>query len=233
MATWGRVSGRGSVFEGRRGGALTKGSGGVSGESGLGGSGSSAIPPWSSGWSGYTSTPVPMFTGKTSWDQYREVFEAIVSSNGWDGVTAALQLVSHLGGDALNVALLVPASRRVMSAVLLDTLREHYSSPGRLADYRWQFERISRGRYVRFCGGIGDIEGIEGFWRFEFVGAATAGVQSIYCGVLRPSTFGWCGAGHSYPGYYRPMPCLGEPRRGYGLSGNRPHSESASSGISD
>ena len=39
------------------------------------------------------------------------MFEAIVSSNGWDGVTAALQLLSHLNGDALNVALLVPESR--------------------------------------------------------------------------------------------------------------------------
>ena len=52
----------------------------------------------------------------------------------WDSVTAALQLVSHFGGDALNVALLVPASRRVMLGVLLDTLMEHYSSPGSLAD---------------------------------------------------------------------------------------------------
>ena len=31
-------------------------------------------------------------------------------SNGWDGVTAALQLVAHLEGDALNIALLVPQS---------------------------------------------------------------------------------------------------------------------------
>ena len=85
-----------------------------------------------------------MFTGKTSWDQYRQVFEAIVSSNGWDSVTAALQLVSHLGGDALNVALLVPASWWVMPGVLLDTLTEHYSSPGRLADNRRRFERVSR-----------------------------------------------------------------------------------------
>ena len=30
-------------------------------------------------------------------------------SNGWDDATAALQLLSHLEGDALNVALLVPA----------------------------------------------------------------------------------------------------------------------------
>ena len=48
--------------------------------------------------------------GKTSWDQYLQVFEATVSSNGWDGITAALQLVSHLKGDDLNVALLVPHS---------------------------------------------------------------------------------------------------------------------------
>ena len=59
-------------------------------ESGYGGSRRSAIPPQPSGWSGFTATSVPMFAGKTSWDQYRQVFEAIVSSNGWDGATAAL-----------------------------------------------------------------------------------------------------------------------------------------------
>ena len=42
------------------------------------------------------------------------MFEAIVCSNGWDDVTAALQLVSHLDGDALNVALLIPESWRVV-----------------------------------------------------------------------------------------------------------------------
>ena len=64
--------------------------------------------------------------GKTLWDQYRQVFEAIVSYNGWDRAMAALQHVSHLEGDALNVALLVPARRRVVSGVLLDVLTEHY-----------------------------------------------------------------------------------------------------------
>ena len=54
-------------------------------ESGYGGSKKSVIPPQPLGWSGFTSTPVPMFAGKTSWDQYRQVFEAIVSSNGWGG----------------------------------------------------------------------------------------------------------------------------------------------------
>ena len=58
--------------------------------------------------SGITSTPVPRYSGKSSWEHYRQVFEAIACSNGWDDVTAALQLLSHLDGDALNVALLIP-----------------------------------------------------------------------------------------------------------------------------
>ena len=62
--------------------------------------------------SGFTSTPVPRYFGKSNCEQYLEVFEAIVCSNGWDDVTAALQLLSHLDGDPLNVALLVPESRR-------------------------------------------------------------------------------------------------------------------------
>ena len=31
----------------------------------------SAIPSQTSGWSGFTSRPVPMYAGKSSWDQYR------------------------------------------------------------------------------------------------------------------------------------------------------------------
>ena len=58
----------------------------------------------------FMSTKVPKFD-VTSWEQYRQVFDAIVQSNGWDDATAALQLFSHLEGDALNVALLVPESR--------------------------------------------------------------------------------------------------------------------------
>ena len=47
-------------------------------ESGYGGCRKSVVPPQSSGWSGFTSTPVPMFAGRTSWDQYRQVVEAII-----------------------------------------------------------------------------------------------------------------------------------------------------------
>ena len=61
----------------------------------------------------YTSTAVPRYSGKSNWEQYREVFEAIVCSNGWDDVTVALQLLFHLDGNALDVALLVPESQRV------------------------------------------------------------------------------------------------------------------------
>ena len=89
-------------------------------------------------------TKVPKFAGVTSWEQYRKVFDAIVLSNGWDDATATLQLLSHLEGDALNVALLVPESRRASRTGLVGALSAHYGSPGSLADHRRQFERTTR-----------------------------------------------------------------------------------------
>ena len=91
-----------------------------------------------------TTTKVPRFDGTTIWEQYHQVFEAIVRSNGWDNDTAALQLFSHLEGDALNVAHLVPLARRLSRSGPVDALTAHYGSPGRLADYRRQFERTTR-----------------------------------------------------------------------------------------
>ena len=64
--------------------------------------------------------------------------------NGWDDATAALELLSHLEGDALNVALLVPESRRASRVGLVGALSAHYGLRGRLADYRRQFERTTR-----------------------------------------------------------------------------------------
>ena len=78
----------------------------------------------------FMSTKVPRFAGMTSLEQYRQVFDAIVIPNGWDNATAALQLLSYLEGDALNVALLVPAPRRASRVVLVDALTAHYVSPG-------------------------------------------------------------------------------------------------------
>ena len=90
----------------------------------------------------FTSTPVPRYSGKSNWEQYREIFEAIGCSNGWDDVTAALQLLSHLDGDALNVALLVPESQRAVPKILINSLSDHYNSPGRRAEYTRQFQRV-------------------------------------------------------------------------------------------
>ena len=92
-------------------------------------------------WLGFKSTSVPRFSGKSNWEQYRQVFEAIVRSNGWDGITAALQLLSHLDGDALNVALLIPESQRMLPGFLVNSLSDHYNYPGRLAEYKRQFQR--------------------------------------------------------------------------------------------
>ena len=91
-----------------------------------------------------TTTKVPRFDGTTSWEQYHQVFEAIVQLNGWDNDTAALQLFSHLEGDALNVAHLVPLAQRLSRSGLVDALTAHYGSPGWLADHRRQFERTTR-----------------------------------------------------------------------------------------
>ena len=92
----------------------------------------------------FTTTPVPRYDGVSDWDQYCEVFEAIVASNGWDDLTAALQLLVHLDGEALNVALLVPDDQRRRPGVLVETLTAHYTSPGRLAKHRRQFEQMTR-----------------------------------------------------------------------------------------
>ena len=80
----------------------------------------------------FTTTKVPRFGGTTSLEQYRQVFDAIVLSNGWDDATAALQLLSHLEGDALNVALLVPMARRTLRKGLVDALSAHYGFAGQI-----------------------------------------------------------------------------------------------------
>ena len=91
-----------------------------------------------------TTTKVPWFNGSTSWEQYQQVFDAIVLSNGWGDVTAALQLLSHLQDDALNVALLIPMPRRASRKELTDALSSHCGSPGRLANYRREFDKTVR-----------------------------------------------------------------------------------------
>ena len=83
-----------------------------------------------------TTTKVPRFDGTTSWEQYHQVFQASVRSNGWGNDTAALQLFSHLEGYALNVAHLVPLARWLSRSGLVDALKAHYGSPWRLADHR-------------------------------------------------------------------------------------------------
>ena len=91
-----------------------------------------------------TTTKVPWFNGSTSWEQYRQVFDAIVLSNGWGDATAALQLLSYLQDDALSVALLVPMPLRASRKALTYALSSHYGSPGRLANYRREFDKTVR-----------------------------------------------------------------------------------------
>ena len=91
-----------------------------------------------------TTTKVPWFNGSTSWEQYLQVFDAIVLSNGWGDATAALQLLSHLQDDALNITLLIPIPLQASRRELTDALSSHYGSPGRLANYRREFDKTVR-----------------------------------------------------------------------------------------
>ena len=153
----------------------------------------------------FTSTPVPRYAGGSNWDQYREVFEAIVCSNGWEETTASLQLIAHLDGEALNVALLVPEAQRRRPGVLLKTLSAHYASPGRLAKYKRQFERMTRPE-------------LETLARKAFVDVdATVRLQLVRDRFITGqehralrTALGWCGPRHSNLGYCRQMPSLGE-----------------------
>ena len=87
--------------------------------------------------------------------------------------TAALQLFSHLEGDALNVALLVPIYRRLSRTGLVDALSAHYGSPGRLADYRRQFERTTRtaGEDPSIFATALENTSHEGIWRYGTYGS--------------------------------------------------------------
>ena len=131
---------------------------------------------------------MPRFGGTTSWEQYRQVFDAIVLSNGLDDATAVLQLLSHLEGDALNVALLVPMARRTSRTGLVDALSAHYGSPGRLADYRWQFEKMTRS--------AGEDPSIFAVKAFGDMG------QTARLRLIHPRL--------SYPGCSGPVPSLGK-----------------------
>ena len=64
--------------------------------------------------------------------------------NGWSPMTAALQLFTHLDGEALNVALLMSVKERERLKDLVNGLSEYYNSPGRLAVVRRRFESASR-----------------------------------------------------------------------------------------
>ena len=55
-------------------------------------------PPVQPNRAAITSSKVPKFSGVTSWDQCRQVFDAIVRLNGWDDVMVALQLLSTWRG---------------------------------------------------------------------------------------------------------------------------------------
>ena len=87
------------------------------------------------------NTEVPNFREINCWDQYKQVFDTIVRSNWWDDDTVALQLLSHIEGDALNVALLVPEAQRATRIGLISALNDHCDSRG-----NWQINDVNSKR---------------------------------------------------------------------------------------
>ena len=73
----------------------------------------------------FTTTKVPRFDGTTSWEQYKQVFDAIVRSNGWDNDTAVLQLFSHLEGNARQKQSVPPNNTHEENSAAQCTARQH------------------------------------------------------------------------------------------------------------
>ena len=92
----------------------------------------------------FTNMAVPRFDGGGCWQQHLQIVQAIVKSNGWSEGTAALQLFTHLDGEALDVALLMPEEEREQWEGLSNGLSEYYNAPERLAVFRRRFESAIR-----------------------------------------------------------------------------------------
>ena len=92
----------------------------------------------------FTNTAVPRFDGVGCWQQHLQIVQAIVKSNGWSEETATLQLFAHLGGEALNVALLMSKEKIEKWEGLSNGLPAYYNSPGRLAVFQRRFESTFR-----------------------------------------------------------------------------------------
>ena len=106
----------------------------------------------------FTNTAVPRFNGDSCWQQHLQIVQAIAKSNGWMDETAALQLFAHLDGEALNVTLLMPEGERANWEGLSQGLSDYYNSPGRLAEFRRQFEsatRRTKNKSCHVCYGFG------------------------------------------------------------------------------
>ena len=80
--------------------------------------GMTSVPPQHSGWTGFTSTSVPMLAGTTSWDQYRQGTVTV-------GVSVLTDAGSELpadfaGATTVRVAPLAEAGEVTLDAVGLD-----------------------------------------------------------------------------------------------------------------
>ena len=91
----------------------------------------------------FTNTALPVVSGAECWFQHFHIVQAIVKSNVGQRRLQRFSC-SHLKGEALNVALLLPRERRESWTGLVSGLSAYYQSPGRLAVLRRRFESAFR-----------------------------------------------------------------------------------------
>ena len=95
----------------------------------------------------FTNTAVPRFYGTVYWQQHQQVFnecDSKIEQLGGMRRRHCAPLFTHLEGEALNVALLMPEGERATGEGLSQGLSEYYNSLGRLAVFRRKFDSVAR-----------------------------------------------------------------------------------------
>ena len=92
----------------------------------------------------------PIFDGKTSWEQYKIRFEAVVNANGWDMQKKALALVAPLEGPAQNVLFPLSANEQPDYQTLVSALQARFGAKNlsNLNYARFQSYRQQKGQTI-------------------------------------------------------------------------------------
>lgn len=83
---------------------------------------------------------VPLFDGKTSWEEHKVLFDTIASANNWADSKKAYMLSTSLRGDALQILQMIPKEHRQDFGGLMERLETRYGQEHLLQVFRSQFK---------------------------------------------------------------------------------------------